>query len=212
MIRFYSVFLFIVLFRCEVIAGLSFASGEIRYKLSGHISEYPFSFEFYNESNATAKIIDIVSSCDCVKIESDKKTYQPNEKGKINGVFSIGDRTGIQNKEFVVITDENKGSKHRLRLSIYIAPPAVVLPKLLRWKHADDSAKELSVKILDNFKFSIIEYDDNFFLVKTFIKEQNKVKIKPIGTLPKGKYSVKLYFINNSNDAELSTAAHLIFK
>lgn len=193
MIRLYSVFLFIVLFRCEVIAGLSFASGEIRYKLSGHISEYPFSFEFYNESNATVKIIDIVSSCDCVKIESDKKTYQPNEKGKI-------------------ITDENKGSKHRLRLSIYIAPPAVVLPKLLRWKHADDSAKELSVKILDNFKFSIIEYDDNFFLVKTFIKEQNKVKIKPIGTLPKGKYSVKLYFINNSNDAELSTAAHLIFK
>lgn len=211
MIRSHSLFLFLLLFHCEAFATLSFSSIEIKDKLSGRINEYPFSFEFYNESNVPVKIIDIVSSCDCVAIESDKKTYLPNAKGKINGIFSIGDRVGAQKKEFIVITDECKGSKYRLTLSLDIAPPAVVLPKLLIWKGGDDSVKELSVKTSNNFKFSRIEYDNNFFLVKTYIKEQNKVEIKPIGTPPNGKYSAKLYFINSDNGAELSSAIYLIF-
>lgn len=211
MIRFYSVFLLLVLFHCEGVAGLSFASGEIKDKLSGCNNEYRFSFEFYNKSNVPVKIIDIVSSCDCVEIESNKKIYLPNEKGKINGVFNIADRVGEQKKEFIVITDESKDSKYRLTLSLDIAPPAVLFPKLLMWKHGDDSVRELSVETSDDFKFSRIEYDNNFFLVKTFIKEQNKVVIKPIGTPPKGKYIVKLYFINSATDVEFSTAAYLIF-
>ena len=79
MIRFYSVFLLLVLFHCEGVAGLSFASGEIKDKLSGCNNEYRFSFEFYNKSNVPVKIIDIVSSCDCVEIESNKKIYLPRE-------------------------------------------------------------------------------------------------------------------------------------
>ena len=71
MIRFYSVFLLIVLFHCEGVAGLSFASGEIKDKLSGCNNEYRFSFEFYNKSNVPVKIIDIVSSC--VKRERENK-------------------------------------------------------------------------------------------------------------------------------------------
>ena len=107
MIKFYSIFLFLVFTQCKVFASLSFTSEEIRDKLYERIDEYRFSFEFYNDSDVPVKIINIISSCDCVKIESDKKTYQPNEEGKINGVFDIGDRTGYQKKEFIVITDEN---------------------------------------------------------------------------------------------------------
>ena len=88
----------------------------------------------------------------------------------------------------------------------------MLFPKLLMWKRGDDSVRELSVETSDDFKFSKIEYDNNFFLVKTFIKEQNKVVIKPIGTPPKGKYIVKLYFINSATDVEFSTAAYVNFQ
>ena len=211
MIKFYSIFLFLVFTQCKVFASLSFTSEEIRDKLYERIDEYRFSFEFYNDSDVPVKIINIISSCDCVKIESDKKTYQPNEEGKINGVFDIGDRTGYQKKEFIVITDENNSSKYKLTLSLDITAPSMILPRLLTWKYGDDSTKEFYVKISNKFKISKIEYDNNFFLVKILIKEQNKVKVKPIGSPTKGKYTVKFYFIDSNNDAEFSTDVYLIF-
>ena len=92
-------------------AELLFDNTEIREKIKYGTKEYPFSFHFSNNSNSTIKILDIVSSCDCTKLRANKKQYKPNEKGEVNGIFTIGNRTGTQEKNFIIITDEKKNSK-----------------------------------------------------------------------------------------------------
>lgn len=80
-------------------AELAFDNMEINDKIKSEIKEYPFTFCFSNNSTSAIKILDIASSCDCTKLHSDKKQYQPNENGKINGIFTIGEKRCAE-KEF----------------------------------------------------------------------------------------------------------------
>ncbi len=138
-------------------AELVFDNMEINDKIKSEIKEYPFTFCFSNNSTSAIKILDIASSCDCTKLHSDKKQYQPNENGKINGIFTIGERKGAQEKSFILTTDEKKNSKYELSLHLVIEAPANIYPKVLIWNFGESSTKELSIKTSKNYKLSKID-------------------------------------------------------
>jgi hypothetical protein len=91
-------------------------------------AEYPFS----NEGSKPVSILKIESSCGCVTVQADKKTYAPDEKGKITAQFAFDHRNGLQIKEFLVKTDENPGL-YLLRLKGSIPAPFDCEPKSLAW-------------------------------------------------------------------------------
>lgn len=193
-------------------AELVFDNMEINDKIKSEIKEYPFTFRFSNNSASAIKILDIVSSCDCTKLHSDKKQYQPNENGKINGIFTIGERKGVQKKSFILTTDEKKNSKYELSLHLVIEAPANIYPKVLIWNFGESSTKELSIKTSKNYKLSKIDLGSKLFDVKNRISTSNSIEITPLTHCPRGKHVLKLFFLQNETNLEYTTNVYLIVK
>lgn len=200
-------------FTCSIplsFADLIFNNSEIKDKIQSGVSDYHFAFQFENKTKNAVKISDVVSSCDCVNLKFDKKEYQPNEAGKIKGVFAIGERVGRQEKSFIVVTDEAENSKYELKLVLEIVEPVTIRPKLLLWKSGDRSEKQISVMYSEEYEFSKIEYDSKLFQIKNEIPKSNQITVTPAPNCPKGRHSIKLFSKRKSDGTEHSAMIYLI--
>lgn len=75
----------------------------------GKVKEGPrleFIFKFTNKGKGTLKISGVTSRCGCIAAEPDKKDYQPGESGEIKVLFNTQGRSGNQEKEIKVTTND----------------------------------------------------------------------------------------------------------
>jgi len=79
------------------------------------------SFGFRNASASPVAILSLETSCRCTSADSDKRTYAPGEKGKVEVTFAIGDQEGVQEKAVTVSTDEPGARPSILVLRVAIA-------------------------------------------------------------------------------------------
>jgi hypothetical protein len=106
-------------------------------------------FAFQNAGKTQVDLREVSTSCGCTVAEPDKETFLPGEKGKITATFSPGDRTGWQEKEINVTTNDPKNPNVVLTLRVWVPPLLEVKPLALGWK-ADEKpeTKRLHAKIL----------------------------------------------------------------
>ena len=83
-------------------ANLKFEQNVITTDLPVKTASFEFSFKFKNEGETPITIVDIQTSCGCTVAMSDKRNYLPNENGEIKGVFSVGDRKGVQKNPRII--------------------------------------------------------------------------------------------------------------
>ncbi len=83
-------------------ANLKFEQNVITADLPVKTASFEFSFKFKNEGETPITIVDIQTSCGCTVAMSDKRNYLPNENGEIKGVFSVGDRKGVQKNPRII--------------------------------------------------------------------------------------------------------------
>jgi hypothetical protein len=125
--------------------------GEEKISAETFDTKVPFVFKFTNGVNRV--IIDkIKSSCECTVSELKKKTYEPGEKGEIEGYLSTGEiaRTTIITLA-VIGRYQNKNGEmiefiDTLRLNGEITSPISVKPGILLWRKGA-SAKEKFAEI-----------------------------------------------------------------
>jgi hypothetical protein len=80
-------------------------------------------FEYKNSSPRPVHILDVSTSCGCTEASPDTSEVAPGESGKLWILFTVGKRTGLQEKEILVRTDENNPPV-KLMLKVTIPPAA----------------------------------------------------------------------------------------
>jgi len=108
-------------------------------------------FKFTNIGKTEAKIVSVNSSCSCTKVSLEKMNYAHGESAEVNATFTIGVRTGLQEK--IILVESNDIMRPRVVLKMKVAIPEIVQlhPTFLYWSPTDPLApKEIAVKVLNS--------------------------------------------------------------
>lgn len=146
---------------------------------------YDFTFKFQNTGNETLKISKVETSCSCTIPKLEKEVYFPREKGEINGIFNIGERTGLQEKEIIVHTNDISQPKIKLLLKIKILNPIEIKPRLIYWeRNAKLETKTIKLTINDpKWKIESILFDKTKLVASNILTGNSQtIEILPLST------------------------------
>lgn len=105
-------------------------------------------FNFTNTSTEPVTIAGVHSSCGCTVPELKKNTYAPGETGTIRAVFTLGDRTGLQEKTVTVNTSAPDATSTVLTLRVQIPKLFDVSPYFVIWNTGDAlAARTIELRI-----------------------------------------------------------------
>src|SRR5437660_6358689 len=76
-------------------------------------------FKYQNKGDKTIAIKSVTTSCGCTAASA-KQTAEPGEKGEVTATFTIGGRTGTQQKAITVVTDDAMNPTTTLNLKVVI--------------------------------------------------------------------------------------------
>ncbi len=79
-------------------------------------------FEFKNTAKQRVRVLEVRTSCGCTEATPTASEFAPGESGTLWVLFTIGTRTGPQEKEIVVLSDDTKVPT-RLVLKVNLPPP-----------------------------------------------------------------------------------------
>jgi hypothetical protein len=82
-----------------------------------------YNFEFVNKGNALLKIEKVQTSCGCTGATvGDKTEYDKNEKGELKVTFNTQGRTGVQEKNIILFTNDPDNNQVVLKIRCDIDP------------------------------------------------------------------------------------------
>jgi hypothetical protein len=90
-------------------------------------------FTFKNTGLNPVTVHDIDTTCECTVAELPKRVYAPGEGGAVRVVFTIGDRTGPQDRVISVTTDDPNNRTARLHLRLDIPAPLTWSARMVQW-------------------------------------------------------------------------------
>jgi len=108
MFRMYLIFAFV----CSSVF-YSNAQADIKFKELGHdfgqvkagTDTLWYDFSFRNTGNEPLQINDVKTSCDCTLAEWPKNAIQPGRTSILRGGFKIADKSGVFQKNIIIITN-----------------------------------------------------------------------------------------------------------
>lgn len=107
---------------------------EIKVEAKANDREVVADYRFKNEGNTPVAIVDVVSSCDCTRVELKKRVYAPGEEGTLSARLAVEGRSGLQVNTIVVMTDESGGEPVALRLRADVQSLVALSPRVLSWR------------------------------------------------------------------------------
>jgi len=133
------------------------------------------AFNFKNTGNTPVTIRDIQTSCSCTVAELVQRTYAPGEGGSIKTTFTVGARSGRQEKQITVTTDDPYGPAFTLTLQIQIKELLAFSTRMLRWKVGSAPEEQfIEITVLEENRITSLE------LQESSPKEQARVRIVPV--------------------------------
>ncbi len=110
---------------------------------------YPFSFTFLNSSNRPITVSRVVPSCGCTAVKTDQTTYAPGQSGTLEGLFDVGERSGVQTKHITVYTDDPSDPEVRLTMNFRVPLALEADTRALIWRlGAPATAQSLTLRQL----------------------------------------------------------------
>jgi hypothetical protein len=126
-------------------AGLTWDNDTLTVDADADQKEVRAEFPFHNEGDRPITIESVTTSCGCTTAALDKKNYAVGESGKIQVVFTIGERTGKQEKLITVQTDDPRKTEPELLLRIYVHAYLDFEPHALVWKVGGETTEKTIV-------------------------------------------------------------------
>jgi hypothetical protein len=145
--------------------------------------------QFKNNSSHPVRVVDVKPSCGCISTEMANEVFAPAETGEIKAVFTVGSKSGREEKYIEISTDEADTAPYRINL-------LVTVPRWLEYDAADLSwpasspAPEKFIRLwspLDRpLELVAINYDPRRLKVKVLggMKPQKSflVSVQPVST------------------------------
>jgi hypothetical protein len=143
---------------CTARAQLTWEKAEVELHPAPADKQAIGTFRYQNKTDKTIHIASVHTSCGCTTAGVKKNDVAPGETGEITATFNIGDRTGLQQKQITVQTDDPKQPTTVLSLKAVIASPLELQPTFVFWQQGEEpkpktivakTSKEVPVKHID---------------------------------------------------------------
>ena len=113
-------------------AALTWETQRIAQRATPGAQEAEAVFPFTNTGTTHVTITDVQSSCGCTTAAPTQRMIAPGERGEVRAQFAFGGRTGAQEKQLVVKTDDG-AAPATLTFAVAIPEALRASPRLLRW-------------------------------------------------------------------------------
>jgi hypothetical protein len=169
----------------HALAELTWEQREIEVKPTNLVQKVSVQFHFTNTGPSAVTIQEIQTSCGCTTAALTKKQYEPGESGTIPVEFNVGTRTGLQQKNIIVKTDETNQPPHFLMLKVHLPEILSIEPKVVEWKKGESNVvKVLQLKTTGIVPLKVTGVDSSHEWIETKlkVKESGKhyeVEVKP---------------------------------
>ncbi len=123
-------------------------------------------YTFRNAGGYAVTVSHIRTSCGCTTTSLAKNTYEPGEKGELVVRFEIGQRTGEQAKEVMVMTNDPRESVAMLKMKVHLPEIVKIQPPFVFWDLGEEpTAKSIHVQIVlsTNVNLLAVESDNPKF-------------------------------------------------
>lgn len=201
--------------RAPLIAELAFETRTIEDSIDADVNNYAFTFKFLNNGGKSVRIENIVTACGCTVAKSDKDLYLPGESGEIKGIFTVGDRTGFQEKEICLMTDDLGQSKIKLLLKVTVRKSMDLKPALLFWEKGAGADKKSVSVAFNNCEFAGMESDGKNFKAEVSSVQKSKkslaIEVTPASTENACRGILKIR-AKAQNKSEKVSIVHLLVK
>ncbi len=103
-------------------------------------------FKFRNAGPSPVTVTSLTTSCHCTTAEIAKNTFAPGEAGEVRVVFTLGPRSGPQEKTITVATDDRPSDPAVLTLDVDIREVVSCEPRLVVWRRGEaDTEKPVEI-------------------------------------------------------------------
>jgi uncharacterized cupredoxin-like copper-binding protein len=145
------------------------------------------TFRYENKGTTPVRITNVKSTCGCTVPELKKKDVAPGESGELTATFTIGGRTGMQQKVVSVQTDHPEQPMVNLVLSANIQQALTLQPTFIFWEQGQPAkAKQITVKTADGVNVSKLNVASSSpdFTVKTERQKSGEwvINVQPVDT------------------------------
>ena len=114
-------------------AQLSWDTKQLTFEPKAEEEHIVGEFKFTNKGNNTLTFLSIKTSCGCTTAELPKKIYAPGESGVVKANFDIRHRSGFQQKNILIETDDLREPMTQLTIEANIEPLVIVEPAKVSW-------------------------------------------------------------------------------
>lgn len=174
---------------CSARAQLTWEKTEVELRPGPADKQVVGTFRFENKTDKPIRITSVHTSCGCTTAGKPKEVVAPGEKSEITATFNTGDRTGVQQKQITVQTDDPKQPTSILTLKAVIASPLELQPTFVFWQQGEQpkpktivakTTKEIPVKHIDvtssspEFQTSVENAPNGEFRIKVQPKETTR--------------------------------------
>ncbi len=107
-------------------------------------------FPFRNTGAQPVRVVRIQPSCDCLAASAEPESVAPGGAGKIAVTFTLGGRSGRQEKSVNVFFADEPERPVELRLVVDIPEPVAIAPRFVFWRVGEaPEAKVFAITLAD---------------------------------------------------------------
>ena len=141
---------------CEAAVSWSGTAAELR--VAPGQDKTVAEFAFRNSGTSPLRFTSLRPSCDCLSVEASNTSFAPGETGTVRVEFTVGGRSGRQEKSVTVTTDDPADKPVTLLLVVEIPEPVAIRPTALFWtKGAVPEEKSFTIKVDDPTHATVTE-------------------------------------------------------
>jgi hypothetical protein len=158
--------------------GLRFGSERVVVKAAPDEDLVRAEFSFANQGKGEARILSIVSGCQCLEADAPEGPIAAGAEGKVVGLFKIGAYQGLVEKQMAARVRDDAGERDVV-LTVAVEVPTVIVvePGTLTWDvGAARDPKEFTLKITwpDKVNLKSIECSREEFDITSRVIEDGK--------------------------------------
>lgn len=203
-------------------AALTWEKTELSIITPAGSTKADFTFFFKNSSANSIEIDELLSSCGCTSVLTDKRSYVPNEKGNLRGTFSVEGRFGLNTATISV-----KGSyidrgirrpfSDTLKLKVTITRLVGVTPGIALWRRGSETAtKTIRFEVNQSLllPLRLVTTENSHFDLKWTPIDEGKIyelKVTPFSTMDQAQVMVTAEGVDGDGKP-VKFYAHLIIR
>jgi hypothetical protein len=190
--------LFFLMLGADGVAQIRWDARQLEFKPKLRDKAVVAAFTFTNAGNDTVTVKEWKTSCGCTTAVLEKRVYRPGESGSISVTFTFENRSGLEHKSIVVVTDDPV--EPVVTLSVVADIPQVVRlsPFVVRWAVGEAAEeKVIYVKVVHTEPVRILKVVSNHKKLRAKLRtlqegSEYEIVVKPTDTREPAKAVLRL--------------------